>query len=505
MRYRISILSLFTLLFFSCLFAEEIQKDHKAVVVPKEKISDTNHLIQIHGKPFPYRAVAGNLILKNAKGEPSASFFYVAYTKEGVQNPSERPITFCFNGGPGSSSVWLHIGAFGPKRIALDEKGMPLHPYRLVDNEDSLLSVTDLVFIDPVSTGYSQAFPAEEAKQFHEVEEDIKSIAQFIVQYTTKSNRWTSPKFLAGESYGTTRGAGIANQLQSINYLTLNGLILISPALNFQTFSFQGGNDLPYITFLPTYTAAAWYHKKLPSDLSGNLSKALEESKEFAFNEYALALLRGDSLSKEEREKTAKKLSKYTGLSIDYITRANLRISMHHYIKELLRNKGEVLGYFDCRVTGIDVDGVGEFCSNGYDASLESIIGAFTAAFNSYLRNDLKWETEEEYKILVDLSPWGYSKAATNRFLNMTDTLRQIMTENPHLHTFVATGIFDMATPYMGAKYTFDHLNLAPSLRSHVQQEIYPTGHMMYIQDPSRIKFLQDLTEFIQTRAGDAP
>ena len=295
----------------------EKSKDEKKPAPPEEKTVQTKHAARIGGQEVKYTATAGTILLKLEDSTPKASVFYIAYTKDDVGDPSRRPITFTFNGGPGSASIWLHLGAFGPRRVEMGDAGSLLPPpYRLVDNESSLLDVSDLVFIDPVSTGYSRAVPGEAPKQFHGIQEDIESVGDFIRLYATRNKRWTSPKFLAGESYGTTRAAGLSGYLQQRYGMYLNGIILISSILNFQTAEFDTGNDLPYVLYLPTYTAIAWYHKKLPADLQGDLAKALEESRNFASHEYADALMGGDNLPASRRRETAQKLSRLTGSNV---------------------------------------------------------------------------------------------------------------------------------------------------------------------------------------------
>src|ERR1700704_4906965 len=291
--------------------AAEKPKEEKKPPVPEEKVVQTKHSLKISGQEIKYPATAGTILLKLEDGTPKASIFYVAYTKVDVSDASQRPLTFSFNGGPGSASGWLHLGLFGPRRVQMGDAGTLLPPpYKLVDNDVSLLDISDLVFIDPVSTGYSRAVPGEAPKQFHGVTEDVESVADFIRLYTTRNKRWSSPKFLAGESYGTTRAAGLSGYLQQRYGMYLNGIILISSILNFQTAEFDTGNDLPYILFLPTYTAIAWYHKKLPADLQGDLQKAVNESRTFAAGEYADALMAGDALSKAKRTEIAQKLSR---------------------------------------------------------------------------------------------------------------------------------------------------------------------------------------------------
>jgi len=489
----------FSLVFSSSHCAEEAKKDkdkekEKVECDDKEISSETRHQILINGQPITYRAVAGTLILKDDQCKPKASMFYISYTKEGTDNLRERPVTFCFNGGPGSSSVWLHIGLLGPKRVFLTENGDAIPPFRLVDNEFSLLDKTDLVFIDPVSTGYSRAIPPEDAKQFHSVEEDIKSVAEFIRLYLTRYKRWESPKFIIGESYGTTRAAALAGHLHDENFIYVNGLVLISTVLNFQSLDFTAGNDLSYLLFLPTYTATAWYHKKLNPDLQANFSDTMRAAREFVINDYSLALFKGDLLSKSERGRIVNQLARFTGLSPEYIDRSNLRVTMFRFAKELLRDQRRTVGRFDSRFKGIDTDAVGE--NFEYDPSADAIFGAFTATMNEYIQADLKWTKDAHYKILTNVQPWDYG--ASNKYLNVAETLRGVMTKNPYLRVFVGNGYYDLATPFFATEYTFNHLGLDATLMNHVTMKHYDGGHMMYIYRPSLVKLKDDLANFYE-------
>src|SRR5260370_27765 len=434
-------------------------KDEKK---PEEKVVQTKHSVKIGGPEIKYTATAGTILLKLEDGTPKASVFYVAYTKDDVTDAAKRPVTFTFNGGPGSASIWLHLGAFGPRRVEMGDAGALLPPpYRLVDNEYSLLDVTDLVFIDPVSTGYSRAVPGEAPKQFHGIEEDIESVGDFIRLYATRNKRWTSPKFLAGESYGTTRAAGRSGYLQQRYGMYLNEIILISSILNFETAEFDTGNDLPYILYLPTYTAIAWYHKKLPADLQGvDVQKSLEESRKFAVREYADALMTGDALPTARRAETIQKISRLTGLSPDYIDRTNLRIEIQRFTKELLRNERRTIGRIDARFTGIDRDAAGE--RPEFDPSIAAIIGPYSGMLNDYWRNDLKFDSDWPYAVLTGRGRPGDSLLYDDRYVNVAETLPSAMTQNPFLHVFVAKGYYDLATPFFAADYTFDHLGLDP-------------------------------------------
>ncbi len=369
-------------------------------------------------------------------------------------------------------------------------------PYKIVDNESSILDVTDIVFIDPVTTGYSRPAPGEADKQFHGVQEDVQSVGDFIRLWTTRNRRWGSPKFLAGESYGTTRAAGLSGYLQQRYGMYLNGIMLISSILNFQTAEFDVGNDLPYMLFLPTYTAIAWYHKKLPNDLQGDLQKAIAESKSFAIGEYQDALTAGDTLPAGKRTEIAQKLSRLTGLSADYIDRANLRIEIQRFDKELMKNERRTVGRLDGRFTGIDSDAAGE--QPDYDPSLAAIVGPYTATINEYVRGELKFESDVPYEFLTGrVRPWNYAPYE-NRYVNVAETLRRAMTQNPFLRVFVGKGYYDLATPFFAAEYTFDHLGLDPTLRPHISGGYYEAGHMMYVHHDSLMKLKQDLAKFIQ-------
>lgn len=465
--------------------------------VIEESSVTTDHSITINGLEVAYKATAGTLVLRNKEGNPKATMFYVSYTKEGVENIKNRPITYCFNGGPGSSSVWLHLGILGPKRVDMKDDGTAVaRPFHLIDNPYSILDTTDLVFIDPVSTGFSRTAPGEDPKQFHGVDEDVESVAEFIRLYTTRHGRWESPKFLAGESYGTTRAAGLALELHDNQHLYLDGIMLISSVLNFQTINFSPGNDLPFILYLPTYTATAWYHKKLPANLQPlPLEKVLELSQQFASREYASALMQGDRLPAAEREYIVNELSKYTGLSNKFIDMSNLRVSIFRFSKELLRDERRTTGRFDSRLKGIDSD----LCQDTFefDPSYESVVGLFTATFNDYIRNGLGWKTDDEYQIIADVRPWNYG-TATNQFLDVAGKLKEAICKNNSLRVFVASGWTDMATPYYATDYTFSHLSLDASLQGNITLKNYEGGHMMYLVKPTLIEMKRDLAEFIE-------
>ena len=481
---------------------------------PQDNLSLTQHSIVIGEKELRYTVTTGTMVLKeesetggdgkneNEGDKPKAEIFFTAYTldrddavPEAVHR-QKRPITFSFNGGPGSSSVWLHLGLLGPRRVEMgDVDDLLPPPYRLVDNEFSLIDITDLVFIDPVTTGYSRAVVGESPKQFHNFEKDIASVGDFIRLYATRYNRWTSPKFLIGESYGTTRSAGLSGYLQERHGMYLNGIMLVSSILNFQTARFVPGNDLPYILFLPSYTATAWYHDRLDSALGRDLRPILEEVEMFALGEYTHALMKGDSLSKEEYNHIVQRLAYYTGLRPKYIEQTNLRINIMRFTKELLRDERRTTGRLDSRFKGIDRDAAGETWE--HDPSLSAIMGAYTATLNDYVRTELMFESDLPYEILTQrVHPWSY-ESHQNQYINVGETLRKAMTINPHLKVLVANGFYDLATPYFATLYTFNHMELDESLRENYTMTFYEAGHMMYIHMPSLRKLKTDLAAFI--------
>ena len=479
-----------------------------SAVLPKDEIVQSQHTITINGKLIPYTVTTGRIVLKEetdkktdeaAKPEaekPKASIFFVAYTRDDVEDRRQRPLTFSFNGGPGSSSVWLHLGVLGPRRVNMGDAGSLLPPpYRLVDNEFSLLETSDLVFIDPVSTGYSRAVPGEQPKEFHGFKKDIESVGDFIRLYTTRYQRWLSPKFLIGESYGTTRAAGLSGYLQQRHGLFLNGIMLISSILNFQTADFHPANDLPYILFLPTYTATAWYHRKLDPELQQDLRATLNKVEAFAFGDYTRALMLGSALPAEQRQHIIRQLARFTGLSEDYIDRTDLRIEIFRFTKELLRAERRTVGRLDSRFIGIDRDSAGERFE--FDPSMAAIMGPYTAALNDYVRSELNYESDLPYEIMTNrVRPWSYAEFE-NAYVDVARTLREAMHTNPALKVFVANGYFDLATPYFATQYTFNHLGLDASLQGNLRMSYFEAGHMMYVHLPSLEKLKADLADFL--------
>ncbi|HLF88258.1 MAG TPA: hypothetical protein VI451_04885 [Anaerolineales bacterium] len=474
---------------------------------PVDNLVETKHALVINGEEIHYTVTTGTIVLKEeevdrekeAEGhKPKAEIFLIAYTRDGVEDRTKRPLTFSFNGGPGSSSVWLHLGVLGPRRVYnLEDGSMPQPPFRLVDNDYSLLDKTDLVFIDPVNTGYSRVVKGEKSKPFHGFKKDIEAVGEFIRLYTSRYKRWLSPKFLIGESYGTTRAAGLSGYLQERYGMYLNGIMLVSVILNFSTARFAPGHDLPYILYLPGYAATAWYHKKLARRLLNRaLRYTLDEVEKFVLNEYIPALFKGDKMSKRERNRIVERVAYYTGLSQAYVERTNLRIGDQRYFKELLRDEGRTIGRLDSRLKGIDLDSAGEI--HEYDPMLTEIMGTYTATFNDYVRSELNYENDLPYEILTaKVQPWSYEEFE-NQYLNVAETLRKAMTINPYLKVLVANGYYDLGTPYYATEYTFNHMGLDASLQGNLTYTYYEAGHMMYMHLPSLAQMKDDLAKFIE-------
>ena len=454
----------------------------------------TNTVI-IAGEGVTYVAETGMLPVLKKDGTTIASVFYVAYTRTGQKDVAKRPVTFCFNGGPGSSSVWLHMGALGPRRVKMNLDGtLPPPPFQLEDNDYSILNASDLVFIDPVSTGFSRAAKDEKPEQFFGDTADLDSVGEFIRLWTTRHDRWLSPKFLFGESYGVFRAAGLADHLRDRYGMYLNGLVLLSGVLNFQTISDDPGNDLPYPLYMPAYTAAAHFHHKLPPDLQNDLTAALAESREFAKGEYTSALQQGASLPDDERLKVAIELSRLTGLTTNVIMDNNLRIDEGIFRKQLLHDQGLILGAYDSRITGRDDDPAGEFPD--YDPSDAAVLGPFAAAMNSYVRDELKFKDDLPYELLAGVQPWNYG--APNNYPNASERLAGTMNQNPYMKVLVLNGRCDLVCPVDTMHYAIDHMSLDPSYRTNVTFEQFDAGHMMYINRPDLIKLQKVVEAFLK-------
>jgi len=469
---------------------DEVKPEDVRVPLDTEKEPVVTHLTH---QGQEYEATTGMLPLKNDLGETEAGMFFMAYSKPGADR-STRPLIFTFNGGPGSSSVWLHLGAVGPKRVQmLPDGGMPAPPYSLIDNPHSWLEHADLVFIDPVGTGFSRAAKKDGSKAYWSLEGDLDSISEFIRLFLTRYNRWASPLYLAGESYGTTRAAGLAGKLIDQG-IAFRGIVLVSSILNFQTARFNKGNDLPYVLFLPTYTATAFFHGKLAH---ATLQEALSEAEAFANGEYTLALAKGDQLSEGERATITAKLSRLTGLSAEHIDQTDLRINIHRFCKELLRSEKRTVGRLDSRFKGIDELAATE--NPQHDPAMTAILAPYTAMINDYLRTTLGWETDVPYYVFNPgqlWKDWSYGDAGQGH-PDTSESLRAALSKNPWMKGFVASGYYDLATPYFATEYTLAHLGLDPSLRPNISVAYYEAGHMMYIEEGCLAKLKSDVSQFI--------
>ena len=476
---------------------------------PQERIVVTEHSWVIGGKTLEYTATCGTVVLRDfdhqddskdgkSRGDKSrATIFFTAYTLKGAKHPEQRPLLFSFNGGPGSSSVWLHLGILGPQRVATDEMGAtPPPPYALVDNEYTLLEASDLVFIDPVGTGYSRVAEGEKVAEFHEYQRDLDAVGEFIRLYLTRYGRWGSPKYLIGESYGTTRATGLSLHLQDKHDIFLNGVMLVSLAVDLQTLCFDHGNELPYPLFVPTYAATAWYHKALAPALQKKpLTEVIKEAEAFANNVYSVALMQGSRLASADRARVATQLARFTGLSTEYVLRCDLRPEPFRYFKELLRHRGQTVGRLDTRFLGHDRDDAGEHSEA--DPMLANLIGAYASGINRLLKDTLKFESDAPYVVHAPIwDKWTWKDYA-NKYVNVGDTLRRAMHANPHMRVYVASGYYDLGTPHAAGDYTLSHLGLRPHLQKNVQVSYFEAGHMMYIHRPSLARMAAELKAFV--------
>jgi carboxypeptidase C (cathepsin A) len=454
----------------------------------------THHSVTVDGKSLNYTATVAQMPIKDASGETEAHIFYMAYTLDGSE-ASKRPLTFCFNGGPGSASMWVHIGGMGPRSPKLLPTGnMPPPPYQLKDNPDTWLDKTDLVFIDPVGTGYSRAKTVEIARRMNGVQGDIQSVGEFMRMYITRNSREVSPLFIAGESYGTFRAAGLAGYLIERG-IAFNGIVLIGTTLNLETI-WSSSDDLVYELELPTYCADAYYHKKVAADLQKkDLRTFLKEAEAFAMGEYSTALAKGDELPASERKATIDKLVRYTGLDAHYLDETNLRWDVQHFTRQLLRDKNLTIGRYDGRLTGPSSLDTGE--TSEFDPSSALITPPFTAMFTTYIRDELGYKTDMYYYPSGGIQPWDYG--VQNGFGDTTALLRNAMVKNPYLKVMVAASYFDLATPYFTAEYTFNHMGLSPEMHKNITWQFYQSGHMLYIDSDSHAKLKHDFSEFLSS------
>lgn len=467
-----------------------------AATEPARGLAVTQHVMQLDGQAVPYTVTAGMMPIADDKGTVKANIFYTAYTRRDL-DAGKRPLTFAFNGGPGSASLWLHLGALGPKRAVVADDGRALPAsFTLADNDQTWLDFTDLVFVDPVGTGYSRPAAGVDAKDFYSMSSDVRSLAQFIRLYVTQNERWLSPKFLAGESYGTTRAALLADTLQQDEGMDLRGLAMISAALDFGAIFTGGGNDLPYVLYVPSYAAIAAYHQKLAPKLQKDLDKTLAAARRWAQEEYAPALAKGDALPANQRKDIAAALSSYTGISEEIIEQHNLRLPSRVFAKELLRDQNRIVGIFDGRVQGLTESPASQFID--FDASFAVIKGPFTATMQDYLRRDLGYQSDVRYEFLSDQvnHSWDWG-SGIGGFPNVLAPLRSAMTQNPNLKLFAAEGLYDLATGCFSQQYVYDHLNLPADARGNLRQTVYPAGHQIYTHLDSLRKLKQDVREFL--------
>lgn len=475
--------------------------DKDVIKAPVAEQAQPQHgSVSIAGRTIDYKVTPGTLTIRNAKGEPTASMFYVAYTVAGEKH---RPVTFLFNGGPGSASLWLHMGSFGPLRVntpTADATGPA--PFSITPNDQSLLDKTDLVFLDAIGTGFSRPLNKAKGADFFGVDQDISAFADGIVRYLTINNRWNSPKFVLGESYGTLRAAGLSLALQERG-ANLNGVILLSSILNYGIRT--PGYDNIYVGYLPSYAATAWYHNKL-ANKPASLKAFLDEVRAFAAGPYLTALAKGDGLPDAERDAVAEKLAAYTGLSKDFILKAKLRVDLGRFRKELLRDEGKTLGRYDTRFTGVDIDEAGENPES--DPSDDAVSGAYVAAINNYLFATLSYKTGLTYNLSArdkDFKwDWqhkapGFGGYGPMPVANTAVDLGAAMRRNPHLKVLSLNGYYDMATPFFITEYDLGHMELTPALRKNLSFAYYESGHMAYLRPDMRQKLRNDITSFIST------
>ena len=472
----------------------DADKDEK----PKEKAGH----VTLGGTVLNYLAQTGTIPVLKEDGTKLANVFYVYYAatdadgRRLASRDPNRPVMFCFNGGPGASAVWLHLGGLGPRRVDLAPEGLtPASFARAVENPHSILDAVDLVFVDPVSTGLSRVAKGEKVEQFLGVEEDIRSVGEFVRLFTTREQRWASPKYLCGESYGVLRVAGMANYLQSKHGLFSEGLVMLSGLVDFQTILSHRGNDLPYVLFLPTMTATAHYHGKLSGELQANLEQAVAESRAFAQGEYATALLQGNDLPEAARKQIADRLARLTGIPAADVLRQELRVDPGFFRKALLRDANRVVGRFDARVLGQD-NAPGELRS-GYDPSYTNISGGFASAINNYIRGELGYESDHPYHILNHSLPWRWHNYE-NRYVSTGEQLAQAIQDNPRMRVLVLCGRRDLAVPEDSMRYSVSHLPIPEASRPNVRFSLYESGHMMYLYRPDAEKLRKDLVDFVR-------
>jgi len=468
--------------------------------IPVDTLVKTTHNTTIKGVSMSYTAETGTQPVWDAKGDPVATLFYTYYTRNNIKNRASRPLIISFNGGPGSASVWMHVAYTGPRILNIDDEGYPVQPYGFKSNPNSIIDVADIVFVNPVNTGYSRMVPDKEGKmpdrkQFFGINEDIKNLAEWVNTFVSRKNRWESPKYIIGESYGGTRVMGLANQLQGSQWMYLNGVILVSPA-DYNAYNVDNQPEYSALD-LPYKAAAAWYHKMLPPALqSKDLTDMLPEVESYAINTLMPAIAKGGFISDTERNSVAEKMSQYTGLSKKVILQHNLVVPNNFFWKELLRDKtGQTIGRLDSRYLGIDRMQAG--MSPDYSAELTSWLHSFTPAINHYIKNELNFDTDIKYNMFGPVHPWNNDNNTTR------DDLRKAMATNPYLHVLNQSGYYDGATTYFTAKYTLSQIDPSGKLKNRMSFKGYRSGHMMYLRKEDLIKANEDIREFIKKSSAN--
>ncbi len=471
----------------------------------QDRIVRTTHTMPTPGGTLPYDLEVGTVVLReeavadgNRNGfKAKAELFFMAYTAKAEEPNPKRPITFCFNGGPGSSSVWLHLGLLGPKRVKTSASGHSEGPPgELIDNPLSLLVQSDLVFIDPIGTGFSRMLNGEKVKEFHDYQRDLDSVGEFIRSYLSRTHRWASPKYLIGESYGTTRAAGLSQHLQDRYQIDFNGLMLISCAMDFSTLRFDAGNDLPYALFLPTYAATAWFHKKLsPAQQAKTQKQVVREAEAFVTAEYLPMLFKGSRITQTEATAFAEKLAQHCGLPAEMLARCNLRPTIYRFCKELLRSDGLTVGRLDSRFTAQDRDDQGEMPE--FDAAHANLQAVYAAQINHYLRHTAQFDSPEPYEVMQKFYlDWSY-KSFMGRYPNAAEAMRAAMHRNPHLRIYVASGYTDLATPHFASEYVLNHAITRREHHERIQISEFDAGHMMYIHQADFERLCAELAAFV--------
>lgn len=470
--------------------------------IPEPTRIVTHHTARIDGRTVEYDATVGSILLRNGQEEAIGELFYTAYTRTDIPSDDRRPVTFAYNGGPGSASVWLHLGALGPRRVATpDTAHAPPPPYALENNTHSILDVTDLVMIDPIGTGLSRPLGEGKGSDFWGIDEDAQSLSQFIARWLGENGRWNSPRYLLGESYGTTRSAALASRLQRDN-IDLNGIMLVSAVLDFQTITWNEGNEMPYIMYLPSYAVTAWYHGALDGSWR-DLDALMADVEAFALGDYARALLAGPRLEASERARVLDELVRFTGLSREYLDRADMRVRSGEFMKELMREHGVVVARLDARFKGFSQDPLAQTAD--YDPQSSAISSAYTSALNAYLREELGWQGDREYRISGQVRPWNWQQGGGFGWpghTNVADDLADAMRRNPTLEVQLHNGLYDLATPYFAAVWTMEHLDLPEAVRDNWERVDYEAGHMMYVNEAELARMKASIASFIRRTSG---